>query len=233
MSVGKKLLKLRQSKNLSQEELGNQLHVSRQTISKWESDLSLPSMEMMLEISAFYQIRLTELLEIDEEVEADTVKQIYEQTSLVLVNLQKEQKRRRLFEIIMIIICGLCLVITVTILVKKNDPILVSNPGNYIYENHSSSNKIDYANTDFKIVAYNFDEMTFDIDYKLVLLEYDSNTQVDFSLTRQGEDINYPMIKENDHTFILKQTISLTNYDQYRLLLKDGDNVEELAVAFS
>lgn len=40
MSIGKRLLLLRQQKGMSQEELANQLHVSRQTISKWESGVS-------------------------------------------------------------------------------------------------------------------------------------------------------------------------------------------------
>lgn len=40
MSIGKRLLSLRQQKGMSQEELANQLHVSRQTISKWESEVS-------------------------------------------------------------------------------------------------------------------------------------------------------------------------------------------------
>lgn len=226
MSIGKKLLKLRQSKNLSQEELGKQLHVSRQTISKWESDLSLPSMEMILEISSFYHISITELLDIDEKVEPDTVKQIYEQTSLVLVNLQKEQRRRRLFERIILIICGLCLIVTITILIKNNDPVVLNNSGYYECEHQYSSTKIDYSTSYFEIIAYNFETMTFDIDYKCVLLEYDNNTQVDFSLTKEGEDINYPMIKENDHTFILKQAVPLTNYEQTRILLKNGDNIE-------
>ena len=53
MSIGKKLLYLRQQRGLSQEELASALHVSRQTISKWESDLSLPDMKMMLSISRF------------------------------------------------------------------------------------------------------------------------------------------------------------------------------------
>lgn len=41
MNFNEKLISLRKSKGLSQEELGDRLHVSRQTISKWESGLSL------------------------------------------------------------------------------------------------------------------------------------------------------------------------------------------------
>ena len=37
----KKLISLRKSKGLSQEELGAELNVTRQTISKWESGVSL------------------------------------------------------------------------------------------------------------------------------------------------------------------------------------------------
>lgn len=40
MSIGKKLLSLRRELELSQEEMAKSLYVSRQTISKWESDVS-------------------------------------------------------------------------------------------------------------------------------------------------------------------------------------------------
>ena len=94
MSIGKKLLSLRQEKGISQEALGRELNVSRQTVSKWESDLSLPDMKMMITISQFYEISITQLLDLDDETEADSINKIYEQTSLVLENLQKENKKK-------------------------------------------------------------------------------------------------------------------------------------------
>ena len=78
MSIGKRLLSLRQQKGMSQEELANQLHVSRQTISKWESDLSLPDMKTMLDISDFFQISITELLGIEEDNHNHSIEQIYD-----------------------------------------------------------------------------------------------------------------------------------------------------------
>ena len=85
MSIGKKLLYLRQQRGLSQEELASALHVSRQTISKWESDLSLPDMKMMLSISRFYDVSVTELLGVDEkENSQESIEHIYEQTKVVL-----------------------------------------------------------------------------------------------------------------------------------------------------
>ena len=40
MNFNEKLISLRKSKGLSQEELGSELNVSRQTISKWEKGVS-------------------------------------------------------------------------------------------------------------------------------------------------------------------------------------------------
>ena len=40
MKFNEKIISLRKKKGLSQEELGQELQVSRQTVSKWESGLS-------------------------------------------------------------------------------------------------------------------------------------------------------------------------------------------------
>lgn len=40
MNFNEKLIELRKSKHLSQEELGHEIGVSRQTVSKWESGVS-------------------------------------------------------------------------------------------------------------------------------------------------------------------------------------------------
>ena len=128
MSIGKKLLSLRQEKGISQEALGRELNVSRQTVSKWESDLSLPDMKMMITISQFYEISITQLLDLDDETEADSINKIYEQTSLVLENLQKENKKKIIRDWIIIIICTLCLCVALAILVKKGTNEVVFSP---------------------------------------------------------------------------------------------------------
>ena len=49
MKFEEKLIKLRKEKLLSQEELGEKLDVTRQTISKWELGQSKPDMEKLKE----------------------------------------------------------------------------------------------------------------------------------------------------------------------------------------
>ena len=60
--LGEKLIKLRKEKNLSQEEAANILNVSRQTISKWETDMSTPDFDKIVPICELYGISTEELL---------------------------------------------------------------------------------------------------------------------------------------------------------------------------
>lgn len=62
MKFNEKLLSLRKAKGLSQEELGMELQVSRQTISKWESGQSYPDFERLVILSDYFNMTLDELV---------------------------------------------------------------------------------------------------------------------------------------------------------------------------
>lgn len=62
MSIGERLLELRKKKGLSQEELANILNVSRQTVSKWETDQSTPDFDKIMPLCKLYEISADELL---------------------------------------------------------------------------------------------------------------------------------------------------------------------------
>ena len=62
MSLGERLLELRKSKHLSQEELAYKLDVTRQTISKWETDQSTPDFDKIMPLCKLYGITSDELL---------------------------------------------------------------------------------------------------------------------------------------------------------------------------
>lgn len=65
MTFGEKLQKLRKENGMSQEELANQLHVSRQAVSKWENDQGYPEMEKMLLSGNLFQVSMDYLLKDD------------------------------------------------------------------------------------------------------------------------------------------------------------------------
>ena len=61
MSLGEKLLSYRKKKGLSQEEVADILHVTRQTVSKWETDQSTPDFDKIVPICDLYGVSTEEL----------------------------------------------------------------------------------------------------------------------------------------------------------------------------
>lgn len=62
MNLGEKLYELRRTKNLSQENVAEQLNVTRQTISKWETNQSTPDFDKIVPLCELYGITPNELL---------------------------------------------------------------------------------------------------------------------------------------------------------------------------
>ena len=62
MMIGERLLNLRKEKHLSQEEVAERLNVTRQTISKWETDGSTPDFDKIVPLCELYGITADELL---------------------------------------------------------------------------------------------------------------------------------------------------------------------------
>ena len=62
MEFHEKLLELRKSRGLTQEELAEALYVSRTAISKWESGRGYPSIDPLKEISRFFSVTIDELI---------------------------------------------------------------------------------------------------------------------------------------------------------------------------
>ena len=75
MSLGTTIYKNRKQKHLSQSQLADQLHVSRQAISNWENDRFFPSMDNIFELSTIFDIPVANLLEDNTSLKEDFKKQ--------------------------------------------------------------------------------------------------------------------------------------------------------------
>ena len=62
MTLGQNICRLRTEQGLSQGDLADALEVSRQSISKWETDASIPELEKLLRLSELFHITLDELV---------------------------------------------------------------------------------------------------------------------------------------------------------------------------
>ena len=69
MTLGEKLTKLRKENNYTQEQLADLLGVSRQSISKWESDLAFPETEKIIRLGKMYSCSMDYLL--NEEADSE------------------------------------------------------------------------------------------------------------------------------------------------------------------
>ena len=78
MTLGEKLSKLRKEYNYTQEQLADILGVSRQSISKWESDIAYPETEKLIELGKIFECSMDYLLK-DEVAEktGDSVSESY------------------------------------------------------------------------------------------------------------------------------------------------------------
>ena len=116
---------LRKSKGLSQQELAVKLNVVRQTISKWEQGLSVPSSDMLIFISEVFETPVSTLLgETVIETEADTLKSISEKLEVINMQLaQRKTTRRKIIHWLLISLCAI-IVIVFAILLELESPYL-------------------------------------------------------------------------------------------------------------
>lgn len=69
MNFAENLMALRRQRGWSQEELGSQIGVTRQTVSKWEMGQSTPELEKLVELSKLFQISIDQLVGLEKTEE--------------------------------------------------------------------------------------------------------------------------------------------------------------------
>ena len=62
MTVGQRIQHYRKLQGLSQEELGQKLLVSRQTVSLWENDQTLPTIDNLVRLKEIFGVSIDDLL---------------------------------------------------------------------------------------------------------------------------------------------------------------------------
>ena len=102
----KNLKTLRKQKGFSQEELASRLHVVRQTISKWEKNLSVPDADTLIRLAEILEVSVSELLGSKIETKNGNVtNDVAEQLSRINEQLAiKNRRSRRIWKAIAIIL---------------------------------------------------------------------------------------------------------------------------------
>ena len=92
--LGDNIKRIRRERGFTQEELAIRLHVVRQTVSKWEKNLSVPDAELLQRIGQELDVSVTELLGGEPEQDASR-SEIVEQLSRINEQLAVRNRRAR------------------------------------------------------------------------------------------------------------------------------------------
>lgn len=77
LNFSKNLIRLRQEKNLTQEQLANFIGVTKASVSKWENKQSLPDLMILPKLSALFDISIDELLGYNAQLSKEESRKIY------------------------------------------------------------------------------------------------------------------------------------------------------------
>lgn len=66
MTLGQRIQELRKGLDLSQEELGEKMGISRQAISKWEADQTIPDLDKLIALSKLFGLTIGQLLGVEQ-----------------------------------------------------------------------------------------------------------------------------------------------------------------------
>jgi transcriptional regulator with XRE-family HTH domain len=89
--VGAFLKYLRREKNITQEQLAEAMSVSNRTVSRWETGSNMPDLDVIIELSDYYNVDLKEL---DGERKSEKMNQDVKETVLKVADYSNDEKMK-------------------------------------------------------------------------------------------------------------------------------------------
>ena len=124
MNLGERLFELRKAKSLTQDEVAEKLNVTRQTVSKWETNQSTPDFDKIVPISELFEIGVEELL--TGKKEEKQKKEEVQEEKVITKQEAKEKSAKVVSGSIFIYILAVALIM-ILVPVKHVNPIVASS----------------------------------------------------------------------------------------------------------
>ena len=134
--LGENIKRLRKQKGTSQEELAIRLHVVRQTVSKWERDLSVPDADLLQRMADIFEVGTDAILggmvppEPDRNELAEQLSRINEQLAI------RNRRSRRIWKTIAVILAAivtLWIILTALFMVNPKSVVSETDAGEPAY----------------------------------------------------------------------------------------------------
>lgn len=118
MILADKIIKLRKKNGLTQEELADKMNVSRQAVSKWEGAQTIPDLEKILQLSAFFGVTTDYLLK--DEIEEESADSIASENAVKRISLEEANafiEQRKKASWLIALATFLCILSPITLIV--------------------------------------------------------------------------------------------------------------------
>ena len=173
MTTGEKIQNLRQKKGWSQERLGQELNLSRQSISKWESGTATPTVDNLKELAKIFDVSVDSLLGNEINI------------------LEKDKKEDKFIKILPFVLTGIITVILIGLIISqiniyKKLERLENNlsviPNTVYVPSATNSEQSLFTSTEIKVQKY-YQNRTMDILISVLPKNDGEGTKVEFSIT--------------------------------------------------
>lgn len=116
MSFGNNLVNLRKQKGWSQDELADNLNLSRQAVSKWENDMSKPDIDNVKKISQLFSVGIDDLL--NNDISNDKA---------FSIDIKKKDKRDRWIALVKVMVLALVIIYALSVIYKLVSLLIIVN----------------------------------------------------------------------------------------------------------
>ena len=242
-TLGQRIAAGRKMLGLSQEALGEKMGVSRQAISKWESDAAVPELEKLIAMSRLFGMTLGQLLGIEEAHQSAGLNE--EQIRRIVQQCQTPPPRPRRGPLILCaLVCGLALVFSAIALARQ--PAAPADYSAQIASLQQSNQSLQNELNDlwYQIqVSQEEDAATLLLDYQVSFDKLKQNTaHIVFSATPKqlnpGQDASFVVLREgyvvrdvlctvNSALCTAEVDLPLVDGYEYRFVLTDDDDSQQ------
>lgn len=215
---GKFIAKLRKKYDLTQEELGNLLHYSRNNISKWENGLSTPSdPETLKKLSEIFDVTVEELM-YGEKLDNQDKKNI---TSNLDNEIRKVSKVKKNIFIIILIMMIFIILLSVFIVYNKFIKNSVNLYSLYLDDDNFYMNEsFLFISNDNSIFSFNTIGSKNDEEVQFIKIYYFKNNE---QIALIEGDNKYYLLEDNSY-----KLYKLKKYDLYMDIITDKNEYEKI-----
>lgn len=223
MTLGQKIYELRTGQGMTQEELAEQMGVSRQSVSKWESDSATPELEKIKLLSKLFGVSLQELLSeqptnpgADYENLQEKISSMEERLAHMEASMEKLSKKpgMKLFLLLSAILLLLTTLISFTIIKvaviqsesyeTKEEPIVIDHAA---IEDNTSYDV--FSDWNWSVASVSSDSATATLQFRCTPKQYNDNTRLSVFLRPTERHSDYFDTKAPEGKDTYKTKLSL------------------------